>query len=389
MEKLKDAFVLHKVEPNVIDNDIRLFLKHNLVELADHEGGPRDWPKEEDLNTLCQRAGGFFVYAVATAKFLDHKRSNPQERLDLLLKSPESRATKFERDTTLDSLYTAILQEAFNEIDAKDDQKARSVISAVFLASNPLCSSAIATPLDLHVSVVLRFLSPIQSLLILHDDPTLPVRPFHKSFPDFITDPTRCLSERFYVSAPDYHTELLVSCLELMTRGLKKNMCKLPDAVTNSEVDDLQDMVKRYISHALQYARRSWHKHLVGADRMSPHASAIIPTLRRFLEEKFTFYLETLSVLGATKDAIHALGVTKKWLKEVFPVPRPSTRCILTQNKWIHRNLLNSSTIFFGSSLNFSMSSLNLPPTYPVLPSRWHPRPRSFGNFTDKTFITS
>jgi hypothetical protein len=282
-----------------------------------------------------------------------------------------------------------ILQEAFKEPGAEDDRKLRSVLGAVVLAASPLSPSVIAILLGMRIDVVLHFLSSIQSLLILHDDPTHPVRLFHKSFPDFITDSTRCLSDRFHVSESDHQTELLTGCLELMNQGLEKNICKLPDAVMNSEVDNLQDRIKHYINHALQYACRSWYKHLVGTHQTSPYTSTIISILRRFLEEKFIFYLETLSVLGTVGDAVHALDTTKKWLKKVCSVSRLSTWLILTQNRWTHHNLSNSSTTVFGSSPDFSISSLNLPPTYPALRLCWHPKRRSFGNCTDKTPITS
>jgi hypothetical protein len=322
--KATDVFVLHDIEPDLVGSDIRLFFKHSLMELVDRQGGSNGWPTEEDLNTLCQRAGGLFVYAVATAKFLDHKGSTPQERLSLLLKSPECSAregtTEFKQDSTLDSLYMTILQEAFEGTDAEGDRKVRSVLGAVVLAASPLSPSAIATLLGMHVDLVFHFLSPVQSLLILHDDPTHPVFPFHKSFPDFITDSTRCLSERFRVLVPDHQMELLTSCLELMNQGLEKDKCKLLDVVMNSEVDDLQDRVESYINHALRYACRSWHKHLVGAHRTSPYTTAIVSALHRFLEDKFIFYLETLSVLGAVRDAVHALDTTKKWLKKVYSV---------------------------------------------------------------------
>jgi len=353
MAKATDVFVLHNVEPSLVSNDIRLFLKHNLSELADRQGGPHEWLTEGDLDTLCQRAGGLFVHAVATAKFMDHEGSTAQGRLNLLLESPESSAhegaTKLRVDTTLDSLYMSILQEAFKGSDVAGDCKIRSVLGVVVLAANPLSPSAIATLLGLHIDVVLHLLSSIQSLLILHDDPKHPVRPFHKSFPDFITSSNRCLSERFYVSTPDHQTGLLTSCIELMNQRLEKNMCKLPEAVANSEVDDLQARVERYIDNALQYACKSWHKHLVGARRTSLHVSTIISALRRFLGEKFLFWLETLSVLGVAREAVHALNMTKKWVKEVRPISQLRTWLVFTQNRWICRKPLNSSTTVFGS----------------------------------------
>jgi hypothetical protein len=73
LRPLTDVFVLHEVEPSVINTDIQLFLEHELSELAKRRGIEQDgWPTDQDLDLLCERAAGLFVYAVATLKFLDH-----------------------------------------------------------------------------------------------------------------------------------------------------------------------------------------------------------------------------------------------------------------------------------------------------------------------------
>ena len=92
-----------------------------------------------------------------------------------------------------------------------------------------------------------------------------------------------------------------------MNRDLERNMCGLPDGVINSEVVDLKERIKEHISQALEYACRSWHKHLIGT--IPAH---IAPILHRFLETKFLFWLEVLSVLGATREAVDALESTAK-----------------------------------------------------------------------------
>jgi hypothetical protein len=117
-----------------------------------------DWPTEGQLDQLCERAAGLFVYAVATVRFIDHKNNSPKKQLDHLLQSPESSVfegkTKFTENTTLDSLYTSILQEAFGDNYPEDDSKVRSVLGAVILAANPLSPSAIATLLGFDVEEV-------------------------------------------------------------------------------------------------------------------------------------------------------------------------------------------------------------------------------------------
>ena len=320
LAKATGMLVLHEVKPNQVDNDIRLFFGHRFSEIVSRRRGLDGWPTKEQLDRLSDRAAGLFVYAVATAKFVDKRNGNPRKQLDLLLQSPGSSAyeakIKLNANTTLDSLYTSILQGAFGDEDDPDsDPKFRSVLGAMILAANPLSPSTIAMLLGLDVEDVFPLLLSAQSLLILKEDINHPVKPFHKSFPDFITDPERCTNQRFYISPPDHHPQLLIGCLDLMNRTLEKNMCKLPEAVANSDVSDLKERIKEYIDPALQYACSSWHTHLVGRHTTSVNTREIASALHRFLERKFLFWLEVLSVLGAVKNAVDALQAAECWLE--------------------------------------------------------------------------
>ena len=68
----------------------------------------------------------------------------------------------------------------------------------------------------------------------------------------------------------------------------------------------------QYVDRALEYACRSWHKHLVGTT--PAHTLKVTPILHRFLEGKFLFWLEVLSVLGAAREAVDALEAAARWL---------------------------------------------------------------------------
>jgi hypothetical protein len=82
MEKATDVFILHEVESSRVDNDIRLFFRHRFLDLSGRRRGLGDWPTKDQLDLLCERAAGLFVYAVATARFIDHKSKNPRKQLD-------------------------------------------------------------------------------------------------------------------------------------------------------------------------------------------------------------------------------------------------------------------------------------------------------------------
>ncbi|KAF9784513.1 hypothetical protein BJ322DRAFT_850627 [Thelephora terrestris] len=312
-----DVFVLHNVHASLINSDIRLFLEHELSELS-RRRGLEGWPSDEHIDILCRRAAGLFVYAVATVKFLDGKVQFPRDRLSVILKLPESTApegkTCFNQKTTLDSLYMSILQAAFDEEDPDTDSKARNIIGTIVLLVNSLPPPAIAELIGLKSEEVTLFLAQIQSLLAMGEDPSQPVKPFHKSFPEFITDSSRCTNTRFYVSPKPLHLELATNCLRLMNVELEQDLLSLPDYALNSEVEDLQARIDDRVSIALQYACRSWHSHLTEA---RGDVSDVINQLKVLLEEKFLAWLEVLSALGDVRGAVVGLEELAPWLQEV------------------------------------------------------------------------
>ncbi|KAF9777503.1 hypothetical protein BJ322DRAFT_1096406 [Thelephora terrestris] len=319
--KAVDVSVLHEVEAGLVDGDIKLFFEHRISELKGRRHGLDDWPTGEQLDLLCERTGGLFIHAMTMVRFIEQKGVDPREQSDRLLRSLDSRfegKAKFKAYPTLDSLYVTILQAGFGDDDPDGDPMVQAVLGAAILATNPLSPTTIATLLSLDTEHVFRILSSLHPLLVLREDVNHPVRPFHESFSDFVLDPARCIDPRFRVYPPDHHTELLAGCLKIMNQTLEQNICKLPHGVANSEVVDLRERTEKHIDQALQYACQSWHKHLVPT--IPTQSPDIIPALRQFLEEKFLFWLEALSVLGAAREAVDALKVTETLL-EIWASP--------------------------------------------------------------------
>ena len=318
LRPLTDVFALHDIQPSLINNDIKLFLRHELSELSSR-CGLSGWPSSSDIDLLCWRAAGLFVYAVATIKFLDGRLCLPDKQLKMIVNFPNSTdyegRAQLQPNKTLDSLYIWILQESFKIDDPVIYSKAQSIIGTIALVVNPLPPSGVAELVGLETREVLLYLTSVQSLLVLSEDPTLPVKPFHKSFPDFITNPERCLDKRFYISPRNLHLELALNCLRVMDSGLNQNLLSLPDYALNSEVEDLSTRIKDHISSALQYACQSWHNHLT---EIRGDVIDVISCLHIFLAEKFLAWLEVVSVLGATREAVVALGKLISWLQEVY-----------------------------------------------------------------------
>ncbi|KAF9789119.1 hypothetical protein BJ322DRAFT_522510 [Thelephora terrestris] len=295
LTKSRDIFILHEVEPDQVNSDIQLFYKHRCSEIRSRRPGLDGWPTKEQLCLLTERAAGLFIYAMATVRFIDHNIKNPQTQLDLLIQSQESASegrTKLRGDTTLDSLYMAIFHNAFCDNDPEDDTRVRSVLGAVFFATNPLSPATIAVLLGLDPGDVFHLLSSLHSLLILSDNIDHPVQPFHKSFYDFIINPNRCDNPRFCLSPPDQHAELVVKCLELMNQKLgQEQSAEGPAQMT------------------LGYACNSWLKHL--SSTTSIQKAKILPAMHLFLGGNLRFWVERYCTSFGMFNEIRAIN---EWL---------------------------------------------------------------------------
>jgi hypothetical protein len=312
--EITDIFVLHMVQQDQVHSDIQLFLKNSFSELAGRRHGLDNWPTEEQLDQLCTRAAGLFVYAAATVKFISHYKRSPRRQLELLLQSQKIGDHEGE---TLDSLYTSIIWEAFGCDKPEDDIKTCSILGAVILATNPLSPSSIATLLGLDAEDVPPLLSSISSLLILQGDPDLPVRPFHKSFPDFITNPTRCTNPRFHISPSVHHRKILLSCLDLMGKRLKRNICNLDDHTVLSEVEDLSTCLKTHIGDALEYACQFWTRHLVEIPSSSHDVEEVYKAIDGFFTTCFLSWIEVLSLTGNLNVGVYGLNNVQQWYTSV------------------------------------------------------------------------
>ena len=275
----------------------------------------------------------FYVRELLVSSYMQWRPSNssitrsppPSEKLDVILKAPGNTShegkARLRSSVTLDSLYLSAFQDAFDGVDTEDNGKVRIVIGSVVLAANPLPPSAIATIAGLGKQEVMNLLQLIQSLLKFSEDPDSPVLPFHKSFPDFITNPLRCPDKHFYISREAGHLELALGCLKLMNNTLKPNLLSLPDYVLNSEVEDLQARIDNHISVSLEYACRYWSNHLIEA---KGYTTTILPVLDGFLKEKFLAWLEVLSVIEAASGAVASLDRLMSWALVCFVLFYPT-----------------------------------------------------------------
>ena len=297
---LTNVLALHDIAPHMAGDDIRLFFERELSGLATRNR-LENWPTTAQLDLLCTRAAGLFVYAIATIKFLGSSNKPPGEQYAIIAHSPddtihEGTVEGAHGELTLDSLCISILQASFRDNDEEDDAIVCSILATVVLVTHPLPPSTIAALIGLEFREVMSILQSIRSLVKLDQH----VCPFHKLLPDLLTSSTRCVDKRFYIHPGKFHSDIALNCLKLMNEVLDDS---LPPQI------EYQDG-----KTTLEYACTSWHVHLAEARE---DFAALIPTLRRFLEEKVTGWLKVLGTPGALADPELALNNTVSWLREV------------------------------------------------------------------------
>jgi hypothetical protein len=314
---IAEVLKVYEIKPEVVDSDIELFFRTQLANLAKSRSDcnlAEDWPSPSDIEILCKKAVGFFTYASTVVMFIASGTDLPSEMLALVTSLPQNTAKVGKAD--VDQLYTSILNHAFHDAHADNSQcysHFRDVVGTVLLIFNPISIKGLSELLTYNTSLIRSTVRSLHSLLLVPDGTGDPIDIFHKSFPDFLTDPHRCRDERFFVDPSVHHTDIFFSCLSLMRERLKKNICNLNDRAVLSEVKDLSSRRKDYIGDALEYACRFWTKHLLEIPSTSPRAKEAQTFIREFFKTHMPYWIEVLVLTGNLGVGIYAIDSIRQW----------------------------------------------------------------------------
>jgi NACHT domain len=291
--------------------DIRLFLTCQLHEVA--LGYSRSlsptWPGPQVIQELAKRAGGLFIWAETVTRFIG--LGNPEGRLGLVLENAGT--------TYLDTLYEQILDTSFPNPTASEIRTLCSVLGTVILAKAPLSLLAIAHLLSLKASEVEHICNGLQSLIRSGD--TLGFH--HESFVDFLIDPNRRTS-KFIIMRNQESRALTQVCLRTMKENLRFNICHLESSyILNADIPNLLSREKQHIPQHLSYSCSWWASHLAETE----FDDGILQDLQNFMQKKFLFWLEVLSIIKRVNLASRALSLLVNWILVRFS---PVTQLHLT-----------------------------------------------------------
>ena len=177
LRPITEVLRLHDVERSSVDSDIKLFFRTRLSNIAKTRSDcdfAQGWPSSSDINILCKKAAGFFIYASTVVKFVAFRNRTPTEQLDRIVSLPQS--TAHEGRSGIDLLYVQVLEQAVDDMDADAEEiysRFRTIIGAVLLVLNPLSMTALSDLLK--VSNISTTLRSLHSLLIVPENTEDPI----------------------------------------------------------------------------------------------------------------------------------------------------------------------------------------------------------------------
>jgi hypothetical protein len=295
------TLALHRdIEKGMVRADIARYLNHELSKLRDVIPNNPDFPTKGDMRLLVERADTLFIYARTVVEYISDPVGQPDSRLAALMQAkPGQPGQKY---GSLDGLYTHILLQASGPSSGSDsvDGDLRSTLVALILSQQPLTADGLAVIAGIEQDMCRECLRRMSALLDYQHEAGERVRVMHLSFPDFLSDPRRCFAlPRYVVDITEDHLRIVEHCLEEMNDRLQYDICYIRDSsLLNTEVLDMEGLLKKYVPESLRYACRFWVTHWLEHIRTA-RSQARIPTgLDIFCAQHLLHWIEVLSLTG-------------------------------------------------------------------------------------------
>ncbi|KAJ7754307.1 hypothetical protein DFH07DRAFT_501415 [Mycena maculata] len=292
-----EEFHLHEVDKNVVKDDIAMYVKALLHQVHEDNGNDsgETWPPESELSALLHQSSTLFIYAATAIRYILDGEALYKSRLTALTQETKSGGKQM---LGIDGLYALILEQACHDWEEHEIKRMRDVMSLVIFFRTPLSIEAISSLSRLDAS---QYLSRLTSVIHVpsRKQSSITVTPLHTSFPEFVTDYTRCspaCCPTFTVLvAAECHELLAVKCLELMNRLLEYNVAKVPEELTmpRGERKNSPQYIDS-IPEVLKYSCIHWVSHLM---EVQMPCTELITALLTFFRTHLLQWIECMTVL--------------------------------------------------------------------------------------------
>ena len=212
-----------KYQPDV---DIRMFLQSKFKDIKNRHPSrahlPSSWPSDEEVERLVQKSSGQFIYASTVIKFIDSHCHWLPDRLDIIFGiSPRGKTTPF---AEMDSLYFHILISASDNID--NALEIFAVLLFLHHQDLKITPRFIESFLPLRVGETFTVLSDLHSIIAVPsaNERDIPLRFFHASLGDFLTDHSRS-GGTFFLDSGVWHRKFANRIMkQLMNQDLGSHL---------------------------------------------------------------------------------------------------------------------------------------------------------------------
>ena len=281
--------------------DLRTFAQREFELVAEKWCLSTPWPEESLFDGVIARANGLFIFIKTIVLALEHC-DDPTESLSATLQSSV--------DTGLEplyGLYSSILKARINP----GNSEFRRMIGVVLTTApyRPVCDEAIAELAGVRPNLVKKWVNDLSTLLCRDEAGGIRVR--HLSISDFFGS-DHCA---YQVNPRDTNAQLGISCIIIMVKQLRFNICGLEDSrLPNVNVEDLPSRIKENISDTLQYSSLYWSNHLCFT--LDTRDLRMWESLGEFFGGLYgLFWIEVLSLMRMVPIGVPSLRRVISWAK--------------------------------------------------------------------------
>jgi WD40 repeat protein len=310
--------VIH-VQRKSMDSIPSALTQFDILHYVSYElSGLKGIQSKEVSTSLARASDGLFEWARLACAYIkgdDDAGITAMERFELVITR-----NKDDYVPLLDSMYKLTLETIFPPDQHMRRNRSirldrfRSVMAQILGTAEPLPLASLNNMRHQFVharktDIINTIIRPMGALLSGTTDPAAPIRPLHASFPEFLMDENR--SGEFFIDVSHIHNDLAFASLGVMKDGLQFNICRLPTSyLPNSEVLDLDERVKKYISPELSYSCRFWTHHIQHTQFNLPLAEAV----RGFFNDEWLLFWLEVSLLKTINTCASWLSNVLQWV---------------------------------------------------------------------------
>lgn len=211
----------------------------------------------------------------------------------------------------LDSMYTQVLmQSVFKHRQerqrARLSERFKRIVGPIIVLFDVLSPQGLSALLLIPKDQIDLSLGSLHSGLNVPKNAIDPIRLLHPSFRDFLLNGKRCPDIDIRNDADEVHENLAQSCLQLISKELKRDICGLK--LLGTEILDLQDLqIDLYLPKHRQYA---CHYRLVHLENISHGRLSKMRLfqddgpLHGFFKQDFLYWLEALGLTRRMSEGV-------------------------------------------------------------------------------------